>query len=103
MTETKTTDVWNVALPWSDGSLSAKLWKKGKRVVVGVPELDIMCTGNSQSEAVFRLFTTLLKYHKELKSAGELDERQQEHMRLLKGWVRSVEQRMTHRELSSVR
>lgn len=103
MTESKVTNVWNVALPWSDGSLSAKLWLKGKRVVVGVPELDILCTGKSQSEAVFRLFTMLLKYHNELKSTKEpLSERQQEHMRLLKIWMRSVENRMTHRELSAV-
>jgi hypothetical protein len=104
MTESKATNVWNVALPWSDGSLSAKLWQKGKRVVVGVPELDILCTGKSQSEAVFRLFTMLLKYHQELKSSDvPLDDRQEEHMRLLKGWVHSVERRMTHRELTSVR
>lgn len=104
MTESKATNVWNVALPWSDGSLSAKLWQKGKRIVVGVPELDIMCTGKTQSEAVFRLFTTLLKYHKDLKSAPQpLSERQQEHMRLLKDWVESVERKMTHRELTAVR
>lgn len=104
MTETKAKNVWNVALPWSDGSLSAKMWQKGKRLVVGVPELDILCTGKTQSEAVFRLFTTLLKYHQELKSAPQpLDERQQEHMRLLKDWIRSVEHRMTQRELTAVR
>ena len=104
MTESKATNVWNVALPWSDGSLSAKLWQKGKRIVVGVPELDIMCTGKTQSEAVFRLFTTLLKYHGELKSAPKpLSDRQQEHMRLLKGWVESVERKMTARELTPVR
>jgi hypothetical protein len=104
MTEPKAEKVWNVELPWSDGSLSAKLWRKGKRVVVGVPELDILCTGKSQSEAVFRLFTMLLKYHQELKSAVHpLDDRQTEHMRLLKDWIRSVERRMTQRELTAVR
>ena len=104
MTQEKATNVWNVALPWSDGSLSAKMWEKGKRVVVGVPELDILCTGKTQSEAVFRLFTNLLKYYQELKALETpLDERQAEHFRLLKDWVQVVERRMTHRELTAVR
>ena len=65
--------------------MSAKLWIKGKRVVVGVPELDILCTGKTQSEAVFRLFSNLLKYYQELKGSSKpLDERQQAHMKLLK-------------------
>jgi hypothetical protein len=103
MMDPQATNVWNLALPWSDGSLSARLWQKGKRVVVGVPELDILCTGKSQSEAVFRLFTTLLKYYQQLKSAKlPLDDRQTEHQRLLKGWVASVERRMTQKELSSI-
>jgi len=100
MTEAKSTTYRNVALPWSDGAMSAKLWKKGKRIVVGVPELDILCTGKTESEAVFRLFTTLLKYYQDLKSKPDLDERQQEHMRLLRVWVESVERKMTHRELT---
>jgi hypothetical protein len=104
MTQEKATNVWDVALPWSDGSLSAKLWQKGKRVVVGVPELDILCTGKTQSEAVFRLFTNLLKYYQELKAMpAQLDERQAEHFRLLKEWVAGVERRMSHRELTAVR
>jgi hypothetical protein len=103
MTEAKATNVWNVALPWSDGAMSAKLWIKGKRVVVGVPELDILCTGKTQSEAVFRLFSNLLKYYQELKVNPDLDERQQEHMRLLKSWVEIVERKMTSRELSAVK
>lgn len=104
MTENKATNVWNVALPWSDGSLSAKLWQKGKRVVVGVPELDVLCTGKTQSEAVFRLFTTLLKYYQELRAITEpLNERQQAHLNLLRGWVESVEKKMTQRELTAIR
>lgn len=91
-------------MPWSDGSLSARLWQKGRRTVVGVPELDIFCTGKSQSEAIFRLFTMLLKYHRQLKSSQTpLSVREQEHMRLLKDWVESVERKMTCRELSAVR
>ena len=104
MTEQKATNVWNVALPWSDGSLSAKLWQKGKRIVVGVPELDILCTGKTQSEAVFRLFTTLLKYHEQLRAMPQpLDERQAEHFRLLKEWMQGVQKRMTERTLTAVR
>ncbi len=85
--------------------MSAKLWIKGKRVVVGVPELDILCTGKTQSEAVFRLFSNLLKYYQELKASPRpLDERQQEHMKLLKVWVESVERKMTSRsELTIIR
>lgn len=99
----RATTVWNVDLPWSDGSMSAKLWVKGKRVIVGVPELDILCTGKSQSEAVFRLFTTLLKYYQELKSKGDArSEREQAHMDLLKDWVESVERRMMAREMAAV-
>jgi len=105
VTEAKAKNVWNVALPWSDGAMSAKLWIKGKRVVVGVPELDILCTGKTQSEAVFRLFSNLLKYYQELKASPRpLDERQQEHMKLLKVWVESVERKMTSRsELTIIR
>jgi len=104
MTETKAKKVWDVSLPWSDGSLSAKLWQKGKRTVVGVPELDILCTGSTQSEAVFRLFTTLLKYYQQLKNAPKpLSDRQEEHMRLLKDWVDVVEKKMTHREFVPTR
>ena len=104
MTEQKATTVFDVALPWSDGSLSAKLWQKGKRVVVGVPELDILCTGKTQSEAVFRLFSNLLKYHQQLKAMKKpLDERQTEHFRLLSEWMTGVQKRMTQRELTVVR
>lgn len=102
MKPTQVEQVWNVELPWSDGTLSAKLWQKGKRVVVGVPEVDILCTGKTQSEAVFRLFTNLLKYHNQLKDQSELSEREQQHMALLKKWVKGVEQRMLHREPTAV-
>ena len=101
---TKAKKVFDVPLPWSEGSLSAKLWQKGRSVVVGVPELDIFSTGKSQSEAVFRLFTTLLKYYQQLKaSRHQLDERQQEHMRLLADWVESVEKKVICRELTLTR
>lgn len=95
--------VWDVDLPWSNGCLSAKLWQKDKQVMVSVPELDICCYGKSQSEAVLRLFTNLLKYYNELKSQRELSARQEAHFELLKVWVRSVENRMTAQEPAAVR
>ncbi len=87
-----------VALPWSDGSLSARLWQSRGKIVVGVPELGLHCYGTSESEAVFRLFSTLLKYYRQLKThKRQLGERGDEHLRLLSGWVESVERRMLAR------
>lgn len=86
---------WNLPLPWSDGSLSAKLWQREKGVMVSVPELDICCYGRSQSEAVLRLFSNLLKYYNELKASKNLSERQSNHFELLKVWVKGVEQKMS--------
>lgn len=86
-----------VKLPWSDGSLSARLWHAGDRTVVGVPELGLHCYGESEPEAVFRLFTSLLKYYRQLKAyKNRLPEkgRAHEHLELLSGWVRSIEERM---------
>jgi hypothetical protein len=85
-----------VALPWSEGMLSARLWMVGKRTVVGVPELGLHCYGSSQSEAVFRLFTTLLKYYRQLKAHPKrLSQRGLNHLELLRGWVSHIENRMT--------
>lgn len=89
-------DKWSLELPWSNGCLSAKLWRKGKGVVVAVPELDILCFGISQSEAVLRLFSSLLRYYNELKGRRELlSEKQQSHLELLRIWVKTVEDKMT--------
>lgn len=74
--------------------MSAKMWQKGSGVMVSVPELDLCCYGRSQSEAVLRLFTNLLKYHNELKGRRNLDSRQELHFELLKGWIKSVENKM---------
>lgn len=94
--EKKANKVFDVELPWSNGCLSAKMWQRGRQVMVSVPELDICCYGKSQSEAVLRLFTNLLKYHNELKGCKkELSPRQTEHFNLLKQWVHAVEQKMT--------
>ncbi len=85
-----------VALPFSDGLLSARLWKSGERNVVGVPELGLHCYGDTESEAVFRLFTTLLKYYRQLKAHEDrLGERGLNHLEQLKVWVAGIEKRMT--------
>ncbi len=103
MKREKPIKIREVALPWSDGSLSARLWQSGKRIVVGVPELGLHCYGSSQPEAVFRLFTSLLKYYRQLKAHQErLGEKGLEHLRLLRHWVESVEQRMMAREVVSI-
>lgn len=103
MTESEAKNTWSVALPWSDGCMSARIHQKGKRIVVSVPELDICCYGRSQSEAILRVFSTLLKYHNELSKAPEpLSDRQQEHFDLLRRWMRSVENRMTVQEPTTV-
>jgi len=91
----------DVALPWSDGSLSARLWQSRGRIVVGVPELGLHCYGSTQSEAVFRLFSSLLKYYRQLKAyKTRLSVRGLEHLRLLAGWVESVERKMMARPLA---
>jgi hypothetical protein len=87
-------NVWNLPVPWSDGSLTARLWQKNRGIMVSVPELDICCYGRSQSEAVLRLFSNLLKYYNELKDRDDLSERQNAHLKLLKVWVRGVEKKM---------
>lgn len=92
----------DVALPWSDGSLSARLWRSRDRYVVGVPELGLHCYGESESEAVFRLFSALLKYYRQLRSyKNRLGERGLEHLKLLSVWVEGVERRMMARPLAA--
>lgn len=87
-------NVWNVPVPWSDGSMSARLWQKGQGVMVSVPELDLCCYGRSQSEAILRLFSNLLKYYNELKDMDQLSSRQDAHLQLLKVWVKGVEKKI---------
>lgn len=99
----KVENMWNVSLPWSDGTLSARMWRKGTGLMVGVPELDIFCYGKSETEAVMRLFSSLLKYYNDLKSRrNALSERQREHFDLLKIWVQGVEKKMTAPEPVSI-
>ena len=95
MKRQKNAFIREVALPWSDGSLSARLWMSGDRTVVGVPELGLHCYGASQPEAVFRLFNSLLKYYRQLKTyKSRLGERGLQHLELLTGWVNHIEERM---------
>lgn len=88
-----------VDLPWSHGLLSARLWSAGARKVVGVPELGLHCYGVTQSEAVFRLFTSLLKYYRQLKANRDsLPEKAARHLELLSVWVSEIERKMTQKE-----
>lgn len=89
-------------MPWSDGTLSARLWQSGDKVVVGVPELGLHCYGDSQTEAVFRLFTALLKYYRQLRAyKSRLGERGLMHLELLRHWVESIEERMKAPKIES--
>ncbi len=82
-------------LPWSDGLLSARIWQVGTRCVACVPELGLHCYGQSESEAVFRLFTALLKYYRQLNTYQEnVSQRALEHLSLLRVWVQALERRM---------
>ncbi len=92
----KKSDVHVVALPWSDGLLTAHLWNVGDKTVVGVPELGLHCYGKSQPEAVLRLFSTLLKYYRQLKTfKSRLSVQAVGHLELLTHWVNGIEQKMT--------
>ncbi|HEY9731810.1 MAG TPA: hypothetical protein V6C89_07850 [Drouetiella sp.] len=92
-----------VSLPWSDGLLTANLWNVGEKTVVGVPELGLHCYGKSQSEAVLRLFSSLLKYYRQLKSfKSRLSDRALIHLELLTHWVHGIEQRMSATETKPV-
>jgi hypothetical protein len=60
-----------------------------------VPELGLHCYGATEPEAVFRLFTSLLKYYRQLRTyKTRLGEKGLEHLNLLRGWVESIEDRM---------
>lgn len=85
-----------VSLPFSDGLMSARVWTAGGRSVVLVPELGLHCYGKNDAQAAFRLFTTLLKYYRQLRTHKErLGERGIQHLEFLGEWVRAIEVRMT--------
>jgi hypothetical protein len=84
-----------VSLPWSNGNMSAKLWTVGEKTIACVPELGLHCYGTNQSEALFRLFTVLLKYYRQLKvHRHRLGSRGRGHLTLLSDWIIGVESRM---------
>jgi hypothetical protein len=85
-----------VPLPFSDGLLSAKLWQAHDRFVVGVPELGLCCYGASEAEASFRLFTTLIKYYRQLKAFKErLGEKGRQDLVVLAHWMQGIEDRLS--------
>ena len=101
MKRVEKTAMHEVALPFSDGLLSARVWTVGGRAVVGVPELGLHCYGESQPEAAFRLFTSLLKYYRQLKShKNRLPEKGVAHLKLLSTWVEGIEKKMAAPELT---
>lgn len=86
----------HVALPFSDGLLTARVWTAGNRSVVQVPEVGLHCYGQSDSEAAFRLFTALLKYYRQLKAHKEkLGEKGLRDLDVLQEWMSGIEKRMT--------
>ena len=96
MTRTTKTAAREVPLPFSDGLLSAKLWQAHNRFVVGVPELGLSCYGSSETEASFRLFTTLIKYYRQLKAFKEkLNEKGRKDLIVLTRWMECIEERLT--------
>jgi hypothetical protein len=100
----KSVTMRDVALPWSDGNLSARLWESHGRVVVGVPQLGLHCYGANEAEAVLRLFISLIKYYRQLKAnKKKLGEKGLEHLGLLCIWIEGVERRMMAREHANSR
>ena len=96
MNSSKNKEVKEVPLPFSDGLLSAKLWKVKNRFVAAVPELGLSCYGESDTEASFRLFTALLKYYRQLKAHKEkLGEKGLAHLTVLTTWMEGIEKRMS--------
>ena len=89
-----------VSLPWSNGNMSAKLWTVGEKTIACVPELGLHCYGANQSEVLFRLFTVLLKYYRQLNvHRGRLGRRGHVHLELLSDWMNGVEDRMRLRNV----
>ena len=92
-----------IALPFSDGLLTARVWTVKDRSIVHVPEVGLHCYGKNDSEAAFRLFTTLLKYYRQLRANEHcLNARAIEHLRILKEWVDGIEHRMKPRPEATV-
>jgi len=104
MKRTTKSNAREVPLPFSDGLLSAKLWQAHDRFVVGVPELGLCCYGNSETEASFRLFTTLIKYYRQLKTFQErLGQKGHKDLVVLSRWMECIEERLTTNSESPAR
>ncbi|MBX9942005.1 MAG: hypothetical protein K2Y32_22255 [Candidatus Obscuribacterales bacterium] len=107
-------NIREVPLPFSNGLLSAKLWRtetpqhsksspSRTRYVAYVPELGLSSFGLTDSEASFRLFTTLIKYYRQLKAnQDKLGERGLNHLELLKDWMSGIEERMTVKQVAEL-
>ena len=96
-------NVKEVSLPFSNDLLSAKLWRAHDRYVVGVPALGIHCYGSSSEEAAFRLFTSLLKYYRQLKqNQSQITEKGKSDLVTLTNWVNEIEKKMTARNAQVV-
>lgn len=96
MTSTNDASIREVTLPFSNGLMAAKLWKAYGRFVVGVPALGLHCYGRSEQEAAFRLFTSLLKYYRHLKSNQDsITEKGLQDLAKLSEWVSEIERKMT--------
>ncbi|MCA0313097.1 MAG: hypothetical protein LCH63_04550 [Candidatus Melainabacteria bacterium] len=112
-------NIREVPLPFSNGLLSAKFWRtetpqtaKGSqsktlpsqtRYIAYVPELGLSSFGLTDSEASFRLFTTLIKYYRQLKAnQDKLGERGLNHLELLKDWMSGIEERMTVKQVDEL-
>lgn len=103
MTSPNDANIREVALPFSKGLIAAKLWKAHNKYVVGVPALGIHCYGNSEQEAAFRLFTTLLKYYRQLKqNKNKITDKGMQDLSILKRWVEEIERKMTAPDRASV-
>lgn len=95
MTAKKRKSIKEVPLPFSNGLLSAKLFEVNSRFVVTVAELGLSCWGKSESEASFRLFTTLIKYFRQLNAhQDKLNDKALAHLSILREWMNGIEEHM---------
>ena len=75
--------------------MSARVWRFGQRTIACVPELGLYCYGVSQTEVLFKLFTILLKYYRQLRAfKHRLGQRGLAHLELLTNWIAGMENRM---------
>ncbi len=96
MTSPNDANIREVDLPFSNGLIAARMWKAHDRFVVGVPQLGLHCYGRSEQEAAFRLFTTLLKYYRQLKNnQKKITEKGTRDLEILRRWVEEIERKMT--------